>query len=53
MSEQQVFFTIKDCIEDFTPNQKYPLLNATKNEIGKISKIILDRINEDLRVLTK
>ena len=53
ISEQQAFFTIKDHKEDFRTNPKYRLLNPTKSDIGKISKIILDRVNDDLRTLTR
>ena len=47
------FFTIKDHKGDFETNQIYHLLNPTKSNIGKISKIILERVNDDLRALTK
>ena len=37
----------------FRTNPKYRLLNPTKSDIGKISKIILDRVNNDLRASTR
>ena len=53
MSEQQAFFTVKDHKEDFRTNPKYRLLNPTKSDIGKINKIILDRVNNDLSASTR
>ena len=49
ISEQQCFITVKDHKEDFRTNPKYRLINPTKNEMGKLSKNILDRINTDLK----
>ena len=49
LNEQQCFVTIKDHKEDFRTNPKFRLINPTKSEMGKLSKGILDRINNDLR----
>ena len=49
IDEQQCFVTIKDHKEDFRRNPKFRLINPTKSEMGRLSKIILDRINEELR----
>ena len=53
MTKQQAFFTIKDHKEDFRNNPKYRLLNPTKSDLGRVSKTILQRINDELRNLTK
>ena len=50
--EQQCFFTIKDHKEDFRENPKYRLINPTKTEMGRVSKMVLDNINEELRKAT-
>jgi hypothetical protein len=36
---------LKDHKENFESNQKFRLINPTKSELGKVSKIILDDIN--------
>ena len=47
------FITLKDHKPNFLNNPKVRLLNPAKNEIGRISKSILDRINTSLRNLIK
>ena len=42
------FITLKDCKANFLNNLKTRLLSSTKNEVGRISKLILDRINLNL-----
>lgn len=49
MATQQCFITTKDHKEDFRVNPKYRLINPTKSELGKISKQIIQRINNQLR----
>ena len=39
------FITLKDHKENFLSNPKTRLLNPPKNELGRISKAILDKIN--------
>ena len=39
------FLTLKDHKENFENNTKTRLINPAKNEVGRISKIILDKIN--------
>ena len=39
------FVTLKDHKDNFTNNPKTRLINPAKNEIGRISKVILDKIN--------
>ena len=46
------FMTLKDHKTNFL-NPKVRLLNPPKNEIGRISKSILDKINTSLRNLIK
>ena len=43
------FITLKDHKENFVNNPQTRLLNPAKNEIGRISKDILDQINKELR----
>ena len=43
------FITLKDYKPNFLNNPKVRLLNPAKNELGRISKSILDRINTSLR----
>ena len=40
--------TLKDHKANFLNNLKTRLLNPAKNEVGRISKVILDRINLNL-----
>ena len=42
------FITLKDHKENFLNNPKTRLLNPAKNELGRISKAILDKINLNL-----
>lgn len=49
INEQQCFVTIKDHKEDFRGNPKFRLINPAKSEMGRLSKIILDKTNEQLR----
>lgn len=47
--ENEAFITLKDHKENFQNNPKVRLLNPAKNEIGRIAKSILDRVNNDLK----
>ena len=42
------FVTLKDHKENFANNPKTRLINPAKNEVGRISKVILDKINKAL-----
>ena len=53
LAEQQCFVTIKDHKEDFQNNPKYRLINPTKSELGKVSKDILENINNKIRQASK
>ena len=44
-ARQQAFISLKDHKENFQNNPKCRLLNPAKNNLGLISKQILDRIN--------
>ena len=43
------FITLKDHKENFQNNPQTRLINPAKNEVGRISKVILDRINKELK----
>ena len=45
----EAFITLKDHKENFKNNPKCPLINPAKSESEKLSKIILDEINSNLR----
>ena len=46
--ESNCFFTLKDHKENFQNNPTVRLINPAKNYIGRISKIILDKISSSL-----
>ena len=46
--ESICFFTLKDHKENFQNTPTARLINPAKNEIGRISKAILDKINSNL-----
>ena len=50
-SYRQAFFTVKDHKENFRfqDNPQVRILNPCKSEIGKISKLILERIIVQIR----
>ena len=47
--ENNCFFTIKDHKDSFANNPQVRLINPAKNELGRISKVILDKINLAIR----
>ena len=47
------FITLKDHKDNFANNPTTRLINPAKNEIGRISKVILDRINAAVREKTE
>ena len=49
MPEKNAFITIKDHKENFDNDPKCRLINPTKSEIGKISKVIIQNINSKIR----
>ena len=49
MAQRESFFTIKDHKENFRTHPKYRLLNPTKSELGKLSKQILQKVNNKIK----
>jgi hypothetical protein len=49
MKKREAFIFLKDHKENFENNQKCRLINHAKSESEKLSKIILDEINSNLR----
>ena len=49
MKKREAFISLKDHKENFENNPKCRLINPAKSESGKLSKIILDKINSTLR----
>ena len=49
MARKNAFVTLKDHKENFDTNPKCRLLNPSKSELGKVSKVVLDRINDGNR----
>ena len=47
--KNECFITLKDHKPNFNNNPKVRLINPAKNEIGRISKNILEKINHQLR----
>ena len=52
-SKSSCSITVKDHKLNFLNNPKTYLLNSAKNELDRISKVILDKINLTLRNATK
>ena len=50
---RQAFISLKDHKENFQNNPKCRLINPAKNNLGLISKEILDKINNSIRSKTK
>ena len=48
MHESECYITVKDHKEDFPHKISCRLINPSKSDIGKLSKIILDKINSDV-----
>ena len=51
--EAEAFITVKDHKDNFPNFPTFRLINPSKSEIGKISKSILDKINDALVEKTK
>ena len=49
MAQTPAFITLKDHKDNFDSHPKCRLINPAKSELGKVSKIILDEINNKLR----
>ena len=52
MSRNEAYITLKDHKENFQNNPKVRLINPAKTQIGKISKVYIDEINESILKLT-
>ena len=52
MAKLEASVTAKDHKENFEYNPKFRLINPAKSELGKVSKIILDEINNNIREWT-
>ena len=53
LHETDTYITIKDQKEDFPNNISCRLINPSKSNIGKISKFFLDKINQQIQLITK
>ena len=49
MKKREAFISLKDHKENFENHPKCRLINPAKSDLGKISKLILDKINRQLR----
>ena len=47
--KEMAFLTIKDHKSDFPGKVSYRLINPMKNPMGKVSKVLLQRINNEVR----
>ena len=52
MAKKEGYITVKDHKENFEKSPKYRLINPAKSELDKVSKEILDNINETIRSTT-
>ena len=53
LAKKVAFITLKDHKPDFTNNPKCRLINPAKPELGKVSKKLLEKINNTIRKTTK
>ena len=51
MKKREAFISLKDHKENFVNNPKCRLINPAKSDSGKISKLILDKVNTHLRTI--
>ena len=51
MKKREAFISLKDHKENFENNPKCRLINLAKSDSGKISKLILDKVNTHLRTI--
>ena len=51
-AKNNAFVTLKDHKENFENNPTTRLINPAKNEVGRLSKAVLDRINGDVKQKT-
>ena len=48
LQQSEAYITVKDHKEEFPANPKFRLINPSKTDIGRVSKVILDKINTGL-----
>ena len=48
MNKSEAYITIKDHQENFPEKPSFRLINSSKSDIGKNSKLILDQINKNI-----
>ena len=53
MAQRNSYITLKDHKENFQSNIKFRLINPSKTELGKVSKVVLDDINISIREKTQ
>ena len=53
MAKREAFITLKDHKDDFNVNPKCRLINPAKSELGKVSKIKIENINNEVRAVTR
>ncbi len=53
MGQRNSYISLKDHKENFQSNPKFRLINPSKTELGKVSKVVLDEINNSIRDSTK
>ena len=53
LHETEAYITIKDHKEDFPKKISCRLINPSKSSIGKIRKVIIGKINQQIQVITK
>ena len=53
IAKQQAFITLKDHKDNFANHPTCRLINPVKNELGKVSKQILDNINSKIKKVTR
>jgi hypothetical protein len=53
MKKREAITSLKDHKENFENNPKCRLINPAKSESGKLSKVILDKINSNFRQTTQ
>ena len=52
MAHRQAFITLKDLKESFKNNPTCRLINPAKSNLGRVSKSIVDKINQKIRTAT-
>jgi len=53
LQTSEAYITVKDNKDGFPANPSFRLINPSKTDIGKVSKVILDKINKELLSKTK